>query len=611
MLDPSRLQRGRTYARDGSVGRLTIAPGYVAATVRGSHGRIYHADVARQDARRQRVGAGRRRHRRSRRTRRRAARRRARPGAGRGRGQRRHPPASRIRRPPARLLLSRLGRALQARRGALLPRGHRARPRPVPALPPPGQGSRGAVGAGPRAAARTRIDRGRVAEPRRRRRRGLDGDATRRPARRRVPEIVSTVGVASTAGRRRARHLRRADCRHGSGSSPRRARRSRRTTRPERAWAMLVDGGPSGLGSEESVDLARRVATVVDGRELARHRGARRHPGRPAHRLGRCVAAGGRRRRAGRRRPRLVDRRTRRASRRLASRWSSSATASGQIGLGWDSLRMRSAHLARDRAGRSLVQTPADRARVTRCTCWRARPTTIWSTWSSPARRGLRRGRRRMGFATRDGGDRRRPGCVARPRSSTAGTSATGPTAATCWRSWRGRWRPTSTGPIRSRSRRTTSRPAGRAGQCDHVGGPVRSPVRHGPRHRSSPDDRPALEVLGTFGDLSDAGRSSPTLVRVDPPDLPTLDECVPLDPGARPGAATAVHGSGRDPTPPRRRHVLRGATAAAASRGSGVGSASATTSPSTPSRCSARSTRCRRPRSTPASRSGGRQRSS
>ena len=42
--------------------------------------------------------------------------------------------------------------------------------------------------------------------------------------------------------------------------------------------------------------------------------------------------------------------------------------------------------------------------------------------------------------------------------------------------------------------------------------------------------DRPTLEVLGTFGDLSDPV-DAPTLVRVDPPDLPPVDECMPLDP--------------------------------------------------------------------------------
>ena len=45
-LDPSRLARGRTYARNGSVGELEIGLGYVAATVRGTHGRIYRTDIA-------------------------------------------------------------------------------------------------------------------------------------------------------------------------------------------------------------------------------------------------------------------------------------------------------------------------------------------------------------------------------------------------------------------------------------------------------------------------------------------------------------------------------------------------------------------------------------
>jgi uncharacterized Zn finger protein len=45
-LDPSRLARGRTYARNGSVGELEVGLGYVSATVRGTHGRRYRTDVA-------------------------------------------------------------------------------------------------------------------------------------------------------------------------------------------------------------------------------------------------------------------------------------------------------------------------------------------------------------------------------------------------------------------------------------------------------------------------------------------------------------------------------------------------------------------------------------
>ncbi|MGZ4681000.1 MAG: SWIM zinc finger family protein [Acidimicrobiales bacterium] len=44
-LDTGRLSRGRTYARNGSVGTITIAPGYASASVRGSHGRTYRTDV--------------------------------------------------------------------------------------------------------------------------------------------------------------------------------------------------------------------------------------------------------------------------------------------------------------------------------------------------------------------------------------------------------------------------------------------------------------------------------------------------------------------------------------------------------------------------------------
>jgi hypothetical protein len=43
-------------------------------------------------------------------------------------------------------------------------------------------------------------------------------------------------------------------------------------------------------------------------------------------------------------------------------------------------------------------------------------------------------------------------------------------------------------------------------------------------------DDRVTLEVLGTFGDLSQPV-DAPTLVRVEPPALPPVDECVPLVP--------------------------------------------------------------------------------
>ena len=45
-LDPSRLSRGRTYARNGSVGPLEITPGLVSTRVSGTHGRYYRTDVA-------------------------------------------------------------------------------------------------------------------------------------------------------------------------------------------------------------------------------------------------------------------------------------------------------------------------------------------------------------------------------------------------------------------------------------------------------------------------------------------------------------------------------------------------------------------------------------
>lgn len=45
-LDPSRLSRGRTYARNGSVGPLKVAPGHVSAKVTGQHSIFYRVDVA-------------------------------------------------------------------------------------------------------------------------------------------------------------------------------------------------------------------------------------------------------------------------------------------------------------------------------------------------------------------------------------------------------------------------------------------------------------------------------------------------------------------------------------------------------------------------------------
>jgi uncharacterized Zn finger protein len=45
-LDPSRLGRGRTYARNGSVGPLKVRAGHVSAKVTGKHSRYYRVDVA-------------------------------------------------------------------------------------------------------------------------------------------------------------------------------------------------------------------------------------------------------------------------------------------------------------------------------------------------------------------------------------------------------------------------------------------------------------------------------------------------------------------------------------------------------------------------------------
>ncbi|MEU0663823.1 SWIM zinc finger family protein [Streptomyces lavendulocolor] len=44
-LDSGRLQRGRTYARSGAVGQLTVAPGSAAAPVKGSRPTPYHSTV--------------------------------------------------------------------------------------------------------------------------------------------------------------------------------------------------------------------------------------------------------------------------------------------------------------------------------------------------------------------------------------------------------------------------------------------------------------------------------------------------------------------------------------------------------------------------------------
>jgi uncharacterized Zn finger protein len=44
-LDTGRLSRGRTYARRGSVGTITVGPGYASAAVQGSRGTPYRTDV--------------------------------------------------------------------------------------------------------------------------------------------------------------------------------------------------------------------------------------------------------------------------------------------------------------------------------------------------------------------------------------------------------------------------------------------------------------------------------------------------------------------------------------------------------------------------------------
>ena len=45
-LDPNRLSRGRSYARQGAVGALMIEPGMIRARVSGSHGRYYRVEIA-------------------------------------------------------------------------------------------------------------------------------------------------------------------------------------------------------------------------------------------------------------------------------------------------------------------------------------------------------------------------------------------------------------------------------------------------------------------------------------------------------------------------------------------------------------------------------------
>lgn len=54
-------------------------------------------------------------------------------------------------------------------------------------------------------------------------------------------------------------------------------------------------------------------------------------------------------------------------------------------------------------------------------------------------------------------------------------------------------------------------------------------------------DERPVIEVLGTFGDLA-AGPASPTIMEASPPELPPHTECVPhLPGGGAPGVMANV----------------------------------------------------------------------
>ena len=130
-LDPNRLPRGRSYARGGTVGELAIAPGEVRAAVQGRRVRPYQVRVRVRVLDADRVGPGPGRDRRPDRARRGPARRGAAARGGRRRAQRGHRPAARPGRAAAALLLPRLGRPVQARRGGLLPGGRCAGRRPV------------------------------------------------------------------------------------------------------------------------------------------------------------------------------------------------------------------------------------------------------------------------------------------------------------------------------------------------------------------------------------------------------------------------------------------------------------------------------------------------
>jgi uncharacterized Zn finger protein len=337
MLDPSRLQRGRSYARDGSVGRLTIAPGYVAATVRGSRGRIYHTDVAVKtlaESEWEQVADA--------------------IGARAGHA--------------AALLDGELDPALIEDAASvdvqLLPGSGDLRPDcscpdwaepckhaaalcylvaneldhdPFQLFLLRGKGREELLAlVRERRPGRHSIDE--RSEP------GVDAAAawSAMPLGEPLAPVPESVSMVVSRHRRSptrfATFAGRLPSRIGLEPS---ALDDLAHDAAERAWAMLVDGAPSGLRSEESVDLARRVAVLVDGRELA-HIAAL--AGIPAARLTAWAAAW---RLAGDDGVRVVadpDWWIADQTRLEAARESlvESGYSKRQIGLGWDALRMRS-----------------------------------------------------------------------------------------------------------------------------------------------------------------------------------------------------------------------------------------------------------------------------
>ena len=153
-LDPNRLARGRTYARQDRVARLEVERGQGHRARPRQPRPALSGHRQRPHLRRRRVDQGRPRHRRTRRQRRRLARRGTRPSSGRRRRGRRRAAVPRPRRPEAAVLVPGLGRPLQARRRGLLPGGRRARRGPVRAVRAPRGHPCRPHGPGPRPAQR-------------------------------------------------------------------------------------------------------------------------------------------------------------------------------------------------------------------------------------------------------------------------------------------------------------------------------------------------------------------------------------------------------------------------------------------------------------------------